>query len=276
MLGDDGVAPVEDNIVFFVRRICDQGPDWVVDRSRPRVEAFSSQLEFPLFNLVAGASVDGLAADAVEELARSVVAEFTARRLPWMWWTTPTHTSPQLEDTLSSSGLEPECVPGMYADLEAIPDHEVAIKTHEVPVHDQGFGEVFINGFGLPEFILNPIQGLLDSFRTSEQVVMVASIQGRTVGVASGLITGNTIGIYNVATLPEHRGHGVGSSVTRAVMQEGKNRGCTSAILHTTPMGRGVYERLGFEAVCSTTHWTWMPEEGEVTRGIRHRLQQAR
>jgi len=260
MTGDERVAPVEDNIVFFVERICDRGPDWVVDRSQPHAKAYSSQVEFPLFNLVAGARVDGMDPNAAGELARAVVSEFTGRRVPWMWWTTPSHTSPDLEHALSSWGLEPESVPGMYADLEVIPDPKVDIETHDVPVHDQGFGEAFIDGFGLPEFILKPMQGLLDSFDTSEQVVMVASIEGHAVGVASGLITGDTIGIYNVATLPEHRGHGVGSAVTRAVMQEGKDRGCTSAILHTSPMGRGVYERLGFEVVCATTHWVWMPE----------------
>jgi GNAT superfamily N-acetyltransferase len=255
---DPRIDPVEDNLVFFVDRVRKEGPDWVTDRSRPLVPAYSSEVAFPLFNLVAGARV---ALREAGELADSVGREFVARGLPWMWWTTPSYTSSELEDALAGLGLAREDVPGMYAELDAVPEMEGDIELGEVPVEDPGFGQTLIDGFGLPGFVLGPIQDFLGSFSPAEQVAVAAREDGRTVGVATGLMTDETIGIYNVATLADYRGRGIGSAVTTAVMSEGRERGCTNAILHTSAMGRSVYERLGFVMVCPTTQWVWMPSE---------------
>ncbi len=259
MASDPRIAPVEDNIVFFVESICSSGPDWIVDRSDQTVTAYSSEVSFPLFNVVTGAQVVGGDSSTTSEAVRTVVSEYTNRGLPWMWWTTPSHTTSEVEGILAHAGMISESVPGMYAELAGLRDPDPVVETLQVPARDAAFGDVFIRGFGLPEAILDPVQDFLGSFDDEEHVVVVATDGGRAVGCATGLIANDTIGIYNVATLPDARGRGVGTAVTLAVMQTGKERGCKNAILHTSPMGRGVYERLGFEVVCPTTHWVWSP-----------------
>lgn len=256
--GDPRIAPVEDNVVFFVDRVRSDGPDWVIDRSLPLVSAFSSEVAFPLFNLVAGARVDPIEAG---DVADSVGRDFIARGLPWMWWTTPSYTSSELEDALAGLGLAQESVPGMYVELDALPEPAGDIEPAEAPVDDPSFVRALIDGFGLPGFILGPMLDLFGSFSPAEQVAVAVREDGRTVGVATGLIQEETIGIYNVATVADYRGRGIGSAATTAVMREGRERGCTNAILHTSAMGLSVYERLGFEVVCPTTHWVWMPPE---------------
>lgn len=253
---DPRIAPVEDNILFFVDRVRDDGPDWLIDRSRPFVSAYSSEVAFPLFNVVMGARVDRFEG---HDLAVSVGREFIGRGVPWMWWTTPSYTSPELEEALAGQGLVREDVPGMYVDLDSVPELPGDIEIAEVPVDYPDFRHGLIRGFGLPEFVFGPMQDFLGSFSSAEHVAMVARVDGRVVGVATGLITGETIGIYNVATLVDYRGRGVGSAVTTAIMHEGRSRGCRNAILHASAMGQSVYERLGFEVVCPTTHWVWMP-----------------
>lgn len=52
--------------------------------------------------------------------------------------------------------------------------------------------------------------------------------------------------VQGVYTLPEHRGRGLGETLTRAVLKEAQARGLKSANLNASAMGRGVYERLGF------------------------------
>jgi GNAT superfamily N-acetyltransferase len=243
-------------MLFFVDRVLAAGPDWIVDRSLPEVTAYSSDVAFPMFNLVTRSLADD---DEAADLAERVGRQFMARGLPWMWWTTPSHTSPGLEEALIGLGLEPEDVPGMYVALDGIPEVSDGGRVGEVPLDDPGFGRVLIDGFGLPGFVLEPMRGLLGSFTAAEQMVVTARQDGRTVAVATGLITGETLGIYNVTTLADYRGLGFGSAVTAAVMSEGSRRGCTHAILHASAMGLGVYERLGFEIVCPTTHWVWTP-----------------
>lgn len=253
---DPRIAPVEDNILFFVDRVLTEGPDWLIDRSGPHVSAYSSDKAFPLFNVVVGARVDE--GDG-GELASKVGSEFIARGLPWMWWTTPSHTTPELEEVLAELGLVREEVPGMHANLGTEPELAQDIEVAEVPADNPDFGHVLIKGFELPEFVLRPMQDFLGSLGPGEQIVVVGSLRGQAAGVATGLVSGETIGIYNVTTLAEHRGRGVGTAVTAAIMHEGKRRGCTQAILHTSAMGRRVYERLGFEVVCPTAHWVWTP-----------------
>lgn len=213
-------------------------------------------MAFPLFNLVAGARLDP---NGAGEVAVEVAGEFIARGLPWMWWTTPSHTSQELEDALIGLGLVAADTPGMHAELDSVPAAEASLEAVEVSVDDPDFGRVFIEGFGLPEFVLEPLQDLLRLFETEEQVAVLVRADGRPAGVASGLFLGDTIGIYNVTTLDEHRGRGVGSAATAAVMRAGAERGCTNAILHSSEMGRGVYHRLGFREVCATTQWVWEP-----------------
>lgn len=255
---DPRIAPVEDNILLFVDGVRAGGPDWLSDRGHPFVSAYSSDVAFPFFNVVAGAKMD-LVDEA--ELAESVGEEFIGRGVPWMWWTTPSHTSPELEGVLADLGLTPEDTPGMYAELDSVTELLGDIELAEVPVDDPDFCRVLVEGFELPDFVLGPIGELLGTFDEAEQVAVLARVDGEAAGVATGLIAGATVGVYNVATLAEFRGRGVGSATTSAVLSESRRRGCSHAILHTSPMGRGVYERLGFEVVCPTTQWLWTPSE---------------
>lgn len=254
--GDDRVAPVEDNVVFFVNQVRSAGVDWIVDRGSLGVPAYSSDIPFPLFSLVAGAEVGPFQA---EGLAARVGADFIGRGLPWMWWTTPSYTSPELEESLARLGMVQSQAPGMYVDLDNVPDVKSRIGVIEVSPSDDEFADTFIAGFGLPPFVRDPMQELLGAFDGPEQVALLAYRSGNPAGVGTGFISGETLGIYNVATVPGERGQGVGTAITSALMGGGRNRGCTHAILHTTPMGRPVYEKLGFEEVCSTAQWVWQP-----------------
>ena len=56
-------------------------------------------------------------------------------------------------------------------------------------------------------------------------------------------------GLYFVCTTPAVRRRGIGAAITAAAMQVAVEHGCTSAVLGSSPMGEGVYRRLGFEEV---------------------------
>lgn len=53
-----------------------------------------------------------------------------------MWWTTPSYTSLELEGALAGLGLVREDVPGMYAELDTVPDPGSDVEIAEVPVDD--------------------------------------------------------------------------------------------------------------------------------------------
>ena len=77
----------------------------------------------------------------------------------------------------------------------------------------------------------------------------VASLDGAPVGAAALFVGADVAGIYNVCTVPEARGRGIGAAVTAAALDEGASRGLDLAVLGASEMGYSVYGRLGFEEV---------------------------
>jgi ribosomal protein S18 acetylase RimI-like enzyme len=87
------------------------------------------------------------------------------------------------------------------------------------------------------------------------------------VAASSGLVLeGGVAGLYNVATLRAYRRRGIGSAMSRAALRRGRELGYRVAVLGTSDVGRGVYERLGFREACRDDVYVWAPEvEGAAT-----------
>lgn len=53
--------------------------------------------------------------------------------------------------------------------------------------------------------------------------------------------------LWGVWVASSHRRHGLGHTLTERGIASLHDDGCTHVLLHAAPMGRGIYERLGFE-----------------------------
>jgi predicted GNAT family acetyltransferase len=62
------------------------------------------------------------------------------------------------------------------------------------------------------------------------------------------LLAGGIAGIWDVSTPPSFRGQGYGSAITLALMHKALERGYQQAWVWSSPMGKGVYSKLGFVA----------------------------
>jgi GNAT superfamily N-acetyltransferase len=71
------------------------------------------------------------------------------------------------------------------------------------------------------------------------------------VAVASSqlVVHGGVAGLYYVGTVQESRRKGNGEAIVRAAIAEGLARGCDLVCLQASPLGRPVYERLGFDVI---------------------------
>jgi predicted acetyltransferase len=56
------------------------------------------------------------------------------------------------------------------------------------------------------------------------------------------------LGVYFVATYPEHRGKGLASRLLTAALIEGLDRGMRTSSLQSSARGEPLYARLGYEA----------------------------
>jgi ribosomal protein S18 acetylase RimI-like enzyme len=81
-------------------------------------------------------------------------------------------------------------------------------------------------------------------------ICWVGYVDGEPVSTAAAVMGGEAVGIYNVATMPEHRRHGYGETVMRHAVVEAQRRyGIEQAVLQSTPAGQRLYERMGFRTV---------------------------
>ncbi|MGA2770936.1 MAG: GNAT family N-acetyltransferase [Bryobacteraceae bacterium] len=80
----------------------------------------------------------------------------------------------------------------------------------------------------------------------------VGYVDEEPVSTAATVMGGGAIGVYNVATMPEHQKRGYGETVMRHAVAEAQRRhGIEQTILQSTPAGHRLYERMGFRTVTS-------------------------
>ena len=77
----------------------------------------------------------------------------------------------------------------------------------------------------------------------------VGYADGGPVAASQLFVTDAIAGIYYVATLEAYRRRGYGEEMTRHAMIDGARSGCTTASLQASPMGRPIYERMGYRTV---------------------------
>lgn len=68
------------------------------------------------------------------------------------------------------------------------------------------------------------------------------------VPVTAGLLytTGGVGGLYFIASLPEYRSRGFASALVASLINDAWEAQANHIVLHASPTGRGIYERLGF------------------------------
>lgn len=176
-------------------------------------------------------------------------------RVPWpslVWsaWPTP---------DLSPHGLNPFGHPPWMlrsSGGETPPDPE-GVRIVEVDDDDgmRDYDRTVIRGFPIMHSDGTFLEDLLrPQFRGGPWRFFVAYVDDEPASVASAFVSQGISQVEWVATLPEHRGKGLGEAVTwRATLAEPD----LPATLIASDMGRPIYERMGFLPVQRMTLWHW-------------------
>lgn len=83
----------------------------------------------------------------------------------------------------------------------------------------------------------------------------VGELDGDPVTTALSITLDDSVGIFNVATLPAHQRRGYGAMVTTRAARQGLVNGARWAWLQSSRAGYGVYQRLGFRTVSTWESW---------------------
>ena len=129
-----------------------------------------------------------------------------------------------------------------------VPPADVTIAEVTAATLD-GLAHVLGTGFGMPAELVS--MAITPAFlERGPFTSYLATIDGVPVATAASFDDGHGVrGIYNVATVPEARGRGIGAAVTAAACRWSAG---DVVVLQSSAEGRPVYERLGFD---TPTHY---------------------
>ena len=82
-------------------------------------------------------------------------------------------------------------------------------------------------------------------------VAFIAYLDGKPVSIAMTIVSHGVAGVYWVGTLPEARGKGLARALTAAATNAGFDLGAEVASLQASPMGKPIYEAMGYETIFS-------------------------
>lgn len=243
---DPRAEPVVANLLGLFGRF--RALPQTVDLSGPDVAAQATAVRHPMFNVVAGARFG----EDARGRTREVATYFLKRRLPFLWWVDPAPGSRGVGATLLDLGLQSVPVVGMHTTLGEYDGHGF----EPASAGDPRFVDLVMEVFAMPELVREPL--LASSHVLDHDAVHLLAVEGgRPVAAGSGIDSDGSWGLYNIATLPTHRGRGIGLQLVQALLSEGARRGHRDAVLHASPMGLSVYRRAGFEPVVELTQYVW-------------------
>lgn len=90
---------------------------------------------------------------------------------------------------------------------------------------------------------------------TENVVAFLALLDGEPVGIAMTMVSHGVAGIYWVGSLEQARGKGIGRAVTAAATNAGFELGADIASLQASPMGKPIYEAMGYETAFEYQMW---------------------
>jgi N-acetylglutamate synthase len=199
-------------------------------------------------------SVNGLWAGSAavsSSAAAAVLDEVAASGLPHCVQLSPTASS--LRELARARGFERDHdLPLMRLDVEpSAPAGPLVVRrlgADELEVH----WDLCARGFEAP---VELFAAMITPAVASVAGVFVGEVDGTPVTTGVHLVQGDSVGVFNVATPPEHRRRGYGAALTAGLVRAGHRDGATWAWLQSSDDGFGVYERLGFRTESTWECW---------------------
>ena len=87
----------------------------------------------------------------------------------------------------------------------------------------------------------------------------LAYLDGKPVARCMSYNRGDTIGLYWLTTLPQHRGHGIAGAIGHRALADARDTGGRLAVMPAPLRSHSLCERLGFRAYCQFSVYVWPP-----------------
>jgi N-acetylglutamate synthase len=188
---------------------------------------------------------------AVGELA-GAIAEVEALGLPCWVQTRAGDATPALEMEARHLGLtSEESVPGMVVtadDLQEVCGPPVEITYLADAAFLTEAQTVAGEGFEVPPHVMAPFY-TPQIAATPGLSIYLGRVAGQPVSTATSFRSGDSVGIFNVATPPTYRRSGYAAALTIRAARDAFDAGANFAWLQSSPLGNSLYRRIGFQQV---------------------------
>ncbi|MEW1590091.1 GNAT family N-acetyltransferase [Micromonospora vinacea] len=186
--------------------------------------------------------------DSIDELATEV-----ARQVPHWSIMVRGEASAALVDLAARHGLrERHALPMLGCGTDDIVfrpgSTQRALVRRVGAAENERYSDAFTESFEAPAGAFGSLMGgaVLD---TDGITGYLAEESGRPLGTGLGMRANGVIGVFNIGVVPSARGRGLGRTLTETVLRDGIAAGADAAYLHSSPMGRSLYESMGFVLV---------------------------
>jgi GNAT superfamily N-acetyltransferase len=207
-----------------------------------------------------------LPTEGSDELIASALAHFKSLNIKKLTWLAEEGIPAiQIKKYLMSHGLtfDESFGANMAADLMAGPEHlsfpnGLEIIRIEDPEKLRQWIHVASIGFGaLEEYEDAWYEICAEAVFDQPFWTYLGMLDGQPVATSQLFLSAGVAGIYNVTSLPEVRGRGIGAAITQAPLLDARAIGYHVAILQASAMGYPVYRRLGFQDYGKLSVYLW-------------------
>ena len=232
----------------------------------PEISWFTTDITYPnyLFNTVLRANF--ATSEAAHAFINGLLYDAQARHMALYWFVGPATQPAQLDQYLESYHFQPVFpVQGMKLNLADLNENvpfppDFTVKRVENLGQLREFVTVLARNADMPPaiagewFELEAGLGVADSLPWQRYLGLWRGEPVTTCSLVSGA---GAVGLYQVATLPQARGHGLATAMAFTALNEARQRGHFTAVLHSTPLAVNVYRQLGFQPLADLRLYLW-------------------
>ena len=205
----------------------------------------------------------------VEPTIEAFKLRFVDQRLPMSWHVGSSTKPLDLGSVLEAHGFAfAEESVGMAIDLRqlnldavaGVPDLVIR-QVIDVPTL-RAWVNVFRIGFAASDVFSEAMLAIAASHDLSpdSRTFLYLGMLGDMPAASATLLLSNGVaGIYDVTTIPQARGKGLGTAVTLQALLDGRAKGYRFGVLQSSEMARGMYHRLGFREYSRIRRYTFSP-----------------
>lgn len=221
-----------------------------------------------LFN---GVLQSQLSAQTLPGAVARIRGHFQARGLPFQWHVGPSSLPADYAHLLPASGItHVEDEPGMVADLLALAEdipHATDLAIRPVTTASDLAAWVGVWGCRAPAEVVRLVTDVYSRLPHGPDASLrlyLGTLAGEPVATAALFLAAGVAAVEHVVTLPHARRRGIGAAITLHTARQACAAGYRTAVLTASPMGIGIYRRLGFHECCVFSTYAWESErEGE-------------